>query len=71
MAANVDKARGLARFAERHAALFGRIQLIRKRKAAGGGEQFVRLDINRVETMRSLLLVNHASQLDALFDGVH
>lgn len=71
MAANVDKTRGLARFADRHGALFGRIQLIRKRKAAGGGEQFVRLDINRVETMQSLLLVNHASQLDALFDGVH
>jgi hypothetical protein len=61
----------LARFAERHGALFGRIQLIRKRKAAGGAEQFVRLEINRVETIQSLLLVNQASQLDALFDGVH
>ncbi|MBK6789374.1 MAG: hypothetical protein KBF65_05580 [Rubrivivax sp.] len=71
MAANVDTARGLARFAGRHGALLGRIQLIRKRKSAGGGEQFVRLDINRVETMQGLLLVKHASQLDALFDGVH
>ena len=68
---NVDKARALARFAERHGALFGRIQLIRKCKAAGGAEQFVRLEINRVETIQSLLLVNQASQLDALFDGVH
>ena len=70
MAANVDEARGLARFAERHG-VFGRIRLIRKRKSAGGGAQFVRLEINRVETMQSLLLVNHASQLDTLFDGVH
>jgi adenine-specific DNA-methyltransferase len=68
---NVDKARALARFAERHGALFGRIQLIRKRKAAGCAEQFVRLEINRVETIQSLLFVNQASQLDALFDGVH
>ena len=67
---NVDQARGLARFAERHGALFGRIQLIRKRKAAGCAEQFVRLDVNRQETMQKVLLVSQASQLDALFDGV-
>ncbi|HPO20528.1 MAG TPA: DEAD/DEAH box helicase family protein, partial [Rubrivivax sp.] len=66
---NVDKARGLARFAERHGALFGRIQLIRKRKAAGGAEQFVRLEMNRIETMQSVLLVTQGPQLDALFDG--
>lgn len=52
-------------------ALFGRIQLIRKRKVAGGAEPFVRLEINRQETMQKLLLLSQAAQLDALFDGVH
>ncbi len=32
---HVDKARSPARFAERHGALFGLIQIIRKRKVAG------------------------------------
>ena len=41
LADNVDKVRG--RFAERHGGLFGRIQLIRKHAAPGGGERFVRL----------------------------
>lgn len=68
---NVDKARGLARFAERHGALFGRIQLIRKRKLAGGAEQFVRLEVNKQEAIQKLLLVTQPAQLDALFDGVH
>lgn len=68
---NVDKARGLARFAEQPDALFGRIQLIRKRKVAGGAEQFVRLEINRQEAIEKLLLVTQPAQLDALFDGVN
>lgn len=68
---NVDKARGLARFAERHGAHFGRIQLIRKRATPGSGEQFVRLEINRVETIKKLLVLDKPAQLDALFEGVH
>lgn len=70
LADNVDKARGLARFAERHGGLFGRIQLIRKHAAPGGGERFVRLEINRQETIQKLLLIDKAAQLDALFNGV-
>ncbi|MDP1647712.1 MAG: DEAD/DEAH box helicase family protein [Rubrivivax sp.] len=70
LADNVDKARGLARFAERHGAQFGRIQLIRKRTGPGASEQFVRLDINRTETIQKLLLIDKPAQLDALFDGV-
>ncbi len=68
---NVDKARGLARFAERHGAHFGRIELIRKRATPGSGEQFVRLEINRVETIKKLLVLDKPAQLDALFEGVH
>jgi type III restriction enzyme len=63
---NVDKARGLARFAERHGHLFGRIQLIRK-QTSSAGEHFVRLEINSAATIKKLLLINSNSQLDALF----
>ena len=68
---NVDKARALARFAERHGGQFGRIQLIRKRRTAGGGAQIVRLEINRRDTWQQVLLVTTATQLDRLFHGDH
>lgn len=70
LADNVDKARGLARFAERHGAQFGRIQLIRKRSSPAGGEHFVRLEINATATIQKLLLMHNGAQLDVLFDGV-
>lgn len=68
---NVAKARALARFAERHGGHFGRIQLIRKRRVAGGAEQFVRLEINTQAVIEQVLLVGTSAQLDQLFDGVH
>lgn len=67
---NVAKARALARFAERHGGQFGRIQLIRKRRVAGGAEQFVRLEINTQAAIQQLLLIVTAAQLNNLFDGV-
>ena len=62
---------GLARFAERHGGQFGRIQLIRKRRTAGGGAQIVRLEINRRDAWQQVLLVTTATQLDRLFHGDH
>jgi len=67
---NVSKARALARFAERHGGHFGRIQLVRKRRVAGGGEQFVRLEMNSQAAIEQVLLISTAAQLDKLFDGV-
>jgi len=67
---NVAKVRALARFAERHGAHFGRIQLIRKQRAAGGAERFVRLEINSRAAIEQLLLIGTGAQLDPLFDGV-
>jgi type III restriction enzyme len=64
---NFEKAVGLARFAERHGGLFGRIQLIRKRASPEGGEHFVRLEINKEATIKQLLLVSSNPQLDNLF----
>jgi len=63
---NFEKAVGLARFAERHGALFGRIQLIRKQSTAGG-ERYVRLEINHTPTIKRLLLITSNPQLDAVF----
>lgn len=63
---NFEKAVGLARFAERHGALFGRIQLIRKQSSAAG-ERFARLEINQTATIKQLLLITSNPQLDDLF----
>lgn len=63
---NFEKAVGLAKFAEKHGALFGRIQLIRK-QSSGGGEHFVRLEINQAATIKKLLLITSNPQLDDLF----
>ena len=57
---------GLAKFAEMHGGLFGRIQLIRKQSSAGG-EHFVRLEINKAATIKKLLLINSNPQLDEIF----
>ena len=66
LADNFEKAVGLARFAEKHSALLGRIQLIRK-PSSTGGEHFVRLEINEAATIRKLLLITSNPQLDDLF----
>lgn len=66
---NFEKAVGLAKFAEKHGALFGRIQLIRKQSSAGG-EHFARLEINQAATIKKLLLITSNPQLDELFATV-
>ena len=65
---NFEKAVGLAKFAEKHGALFGRIQLIRK-QASAGGEHFARLEINQATTIKKLLLITSNPQLDELFSA--
>ena len=67
LADNFEKAVGLARFAERHGHLFGRIQLIRKQKSAAGGEHFARLEINMAGTIKQLLPITSNPQLDVIF----
>lgn len=66
---NFEKAVGLARFAERHGTLFGRIQMIRKQSSPAGGEYYARLGINKESTIKQLLLVTSNPQLDALFSS--
>jgi type III restriction enzyme len=59
---NVDKAQGLADFAEKHGSLFKRIQLIRKQ-----GAGFARLDLNRSAVRQKVRLITSNAQLDDLF----
>jgi type III restriction enzyme len=68
LADNFEKAVGLAKFADKHGGLFGRIQLIRKQSSAGG-EHFARLEINQSTTIKKLLLITSNPQLDELFSA--
>lgn len=63
---NFEKAVGLAKLAEKHGALFGCIQLIRKQSSAGG-KHFARLEINQAATIKKLLLITSNPQLDSVF----
>lgn len=63
---NFEKSVGLAKFAEKHGALLGRIPLIRKQSSAGG-EHFARLEINQAATVKKLLLITSNPQFDELF----
>lgn len=67
---NAAKAVGLARFAEQHWHLFGRIQLIRKKKGANGVERYYRLDMGDEAVRREVLKVTSNSQLDEIFDDL-
>lgn len=64
---NFEKAVGLARFAERHGHLFGRIQLIRKQPSPAGGVHFARLDMNTEAVRKQVLLISGNPQLDSIF----
>lgn len=64
---NFEKTVGLARFSERHDALFGRIQMIRKQASPAGGEHYTRLEINKAAMIKQLLLITSNPQLDDLF----
>lgn len=66
---NYPKAKGLAKFAEKHNALFGRIQLIRKKRGADGVERYYRLDLSNNAVMRKVRAINSNEELDRIFDS--
>jgi type III restriction enzyme len=66
---NAVKAIGMAKFAEKHYALFDRIQLIRKKKGAGGKERYFRLDVGNAAVRKKVLAVITPDQLDKVFDA--
>lgn len=61
----VDKAVGLARFAEKHGDSFGRIELI----VVGNKGDIKRLDVNREGIREKVKQVGSRAHLDALFEG--
>lgn len=64
---NAAKAVGLAQFAEKHWALFDRIQLIRKQRGPDGKEHFYRLDMGKDAVRKQVLAITSNDQLDQLF----
>jgi type III restriction enzyme len=62
LADNLEKAKGLADFAEKRGDVFSRIQLIRKQ-----GSRFARLELNRSAIRDKLRLVTSNAQIDDLF----
>jgi len=65
---NWAKAVGLAVFAEKHWALFGRIQLIRKKRSPGGKDRYYRLDVGKESVRKKVLAVSSNNQIDQLFE---
>ncbi|EKU42045.1 type iii restriction enzyme, res subunit [Lysinibacillus fusiformis ZB2] len=65
---NFEKAVGLAKFAEKHWDVFGRIQLIRKYKGNDGKEHFHRLDMSNVIVRNAVRSVSDNITLDSIFE---
>ena len=63
LADNLEKAKGLAQFAEKHGDVYERIQLIRVVKGS-----VVRLEMNRSQVRDRIKLVTLNDQIDALFE---
>jgi len=61
---NIEKAKGLADFAEKHGDVFSRVQLIRKLH-----DRFARLEMNRSDVRDKLRLVTSNDQINALFES--
>ncbi|WP_406885185.1 DEAD/DEAH box helicase [Bacillus cereus] len=65
---NYPKAVGLAKFAEKHWDIFGRIQLIRLKKGVDGREHFYRLDMGKTTIRNKVRGITSNEELDRIFD---
>jgi hypothetical protein len=61
---------GLAKFADQHMDVFGRIQLIRKRKGADGADHFYRLDMTNNQVRTRVKGIHSNPELDHIFDDL-
>jgi len=61
----VEKAVGLARYAQKHGDLFGRIELI----SLGPDGEIKRLNVNKASVREKVLPVGDTAHLEALFEG--
>ena len=67
---NYPKAVGLAKFADQHMDVFGRIQLIRKRRGADGADHFYRLDMTNNQVRTRVKGIHSNPELDHIFDDL-
>lgn len=67
---NYPKAVGLAEFADQHMDVFGKIQLIRKRKGADGVDHFYRLDMTNNQVRARVRAIHSNPELDHIFDDL-
>lgn len=67
---NYPKAVGLAEFADQHMDVFGKIQLIRKRKGADGADHFYRLDMTNNQVRARAKAIHSNPELDHIFDDL-
>ena len=65
---NYPKAVGLAKFAEKHGASFGRIQLIREKLGPDGKKHFYRLDMSKTQIRNKIRAIKSNDELDSIFD---
>ncbi len=65
---NYPKAVGLAKFAEKHWDVFGRIQLIRQQRGPDGRNHFYRLDMSKTLIRNKVRGITSNEELDRIFD---
>lgn len=65
---NYPKAVGLAKFAEKHWDVFGRIQLIRQQRGPDGRNHFYRLDMSKTPIRNKVRGITSNEELDRIFD---
>ena len=65
---NCPKAIGLAKFAEKHGAAFGRIELIREHPGVDGKKHFYRLDMGKLQVRNKVKAIKSNDELDAIFE---
>ncbi len=65
---NCPKAVGLARFADKHDAQYGRIQLIRRKRGIDGEQHFYRLDLAKLSVRNKVRGITNNQELDRIFD---
>jgi type III restriction enzyme len=65
---NCDKAKGLARFAEKYKNVYSRIELIRRQRDKNGKKYFYRLDMSKVKIRNLVRGISSNAELDKIFN---
>lgn len=66
---NYPKAVGLAKFAEKHWDIYGRIQLIRQQRGPDGRNHFYRLDMSQTAVRNKVRGITSNEELDRIFES--